>query len=147
VRTIDVPEIVRRKAALEGVLGLRWLQQLAGLIEELEREWNVRVGSTLFGSTDAYVAEVTTSDGEAAVIKLGIPVREGSVGFRNEITTLLVAEGRGYARLLRHDEDRNAVLLERLGRPLTRMDLSVEAQIEIICALGRAFLEVAERWA
>jgi hypothetical protein len=54
--------------------------------------------------------------GSDAVIKVAAPWH---AGFENEVRTLLAARGRGYARLLDHDEDRKAMLLERLGSPLS----------------------------
>jgi streptomycin 6-kinase len=74
------------------------------------------------------------------VIKLGMPAHEP---FVRELRALDVANGRGYARLLRRDEERGAVLLERRGAPLREAGLSVEAQIEILCAtMRRAWVAV-----
>lgn len=137
MRRIDVPEIVRRKAATHGAIGLRWLRNLESLVAELERDWGLEVGSTLLGGTDAYVAEATTRDGGRAVLKLGIPAVEEGWGFTNEIRTLRAADGQGYARLLRHDEPRAAVLLERLGPKLNSLGLSVEDQLRVICTTLR----------
>lgn len=40
---------------------------------------------------------------------------------RNEITVLRLADGEGCARLLRADPARGALLLERLGRPMSEL--------------------------
>jgi streptomycin 6-kinase len=47
---------------------------------------------------------------------------------------LRLADGHGYAQLLRADADRRATLQERLGHPLGDLDLPVEAQIDIIAS-------------
>ncbi len=52
---------------------------------------------------------------------------------RNEITVLRLAAGDGCARLLRADEARGALLLERLGRPLVRLGLPLARRHEILC--------------
>jgi streptomycin 6-kinase len=75
------------------------------------------------------VAEATVSGGGKAVLKLALP----GGGAAHQIETLLLAGGRGYARLLRHDMRLQAMLLERLGTPLADVGFSVHKQIEVIC--------------
>jgi streptomycin 6-kinase len=58
---------------------------------------------------------------------------EGLGDLSSEIRTLTIADGNGCARLFRYDEDRRALLLERLGRKLNDLGLPVRAQLEIIC--------------
>ncbi len=70
--------------------------------------------------------------GPGAVLKLMIP-RPGDHA-RNEITVLRLAGGDGCARLLRADEARGAMLLERLGRPLHQLGLPLARRLEIMCA-------------
>ena len=53
---------------------------------------------------------------------------------RNEITVLRLADGDGCVRLLRADETRGALLLERLGRPLEQLALPLVRRHEILCA-------------
>jgi hypothetical protein len=38
---IDVPTEVRQKAAARGAEGARWLRDLGGVIEQLERDWEL----------------------------------------------------------------------------------------------------------
>ena len=138
-RVIDVPVEVRRKAEARGEPGRRWLGALADVVAGLERDWDVMVGSSLPGGSDAYVAKATTSDGERAILKLALPGDEVS----HQIETLLHAGGRGYVRLLRHDESRQAMLQERLGTPLAELRLPVRAQLDVICSTLRRAWEVA----
>jgi streptomycin 6-kinase len=92
--------------------------------------WGLSIGRTLPGGTEAFVSEVTMSDGRPAVLKLGVPMRETSEG---ALVTLLAAKGRGYAEVYAHDGPRDALLLERLGPNLASLALSVDTQIEVIC--------------
>ena len=60
--------------------------------------------------------------------------------FAPEVRTLLAADGRGYVRLLEHDEERYATLLERVGPSLRTFELPTTAQIVILCStLQRAW--------
>jgi streptomycin 6-kinase len=132
-RDLDVPASLRQKASALGPGAARWLAGLGPLIDALERDWEVTVGSPLAGATEAYIAEATRRDGVVAVVKLAMP-DAGPGTFVSELHTLLLADGNGCARVLEHDETRGALLLERLGRPLAELGLPVKAQIEIICA-------------
>jgi streptomycin 6-kinase len=124
---------------------MRWVHGLTDLIAGLEREWDVAVGPAFPGGSMAYVAEAQTADGTRAVLKLQVPGYDapGADSFADEIKTLLLAKGRGYARVLKHDVRRRAVLLERLGRPLCDLGLSIQVQIAIICStLQRAWVRI-----
>lgn len=127
---IEISAVVRNKARAVGAT--TWLGQLPGLIADLCREWSITVGRPYDSGTEAYVAEATLADGTPAVLKLIIP-RAGDHA-RNEITVLRLADGNGCARLLRSDEARSALLLERLGRPLMDLGLPIERRHEILCA-------------
>jgi streptomycin 6-kinase len=80
------------------------------------------------------VAAARTNAGGDAVVKLEMPPY---ASFASEVRTLIVADGRGYARLLEHDEERNAMLQERLGSSLRGFGLPIPTQIEILCATLR----------
>jgi streptomycin 6-kinase len=136
-RIITVPDLVRQKLAILGAEGLRWLDGLDDLIGELEQEWQISVGTSLEGGSEAYVAQVRTRDGLEAILKVAIPESSGNTVLANEITALTIAGGRGYVRLLRSDLSRRALLLERLGVPLRNLGYSSRTQIEIICTTLR----------
>ncbi len=124
-----VPEVVRNKALAVGAAA--WLDELPGLIAGLERDWDITVGRPFPGATEAFVAEVS-GPGPAAVLKLMIP-RPGDHA-RHEITVLRLADGDGCVRLIQADESRGAMLLERLGRPLSELGLPLARRLEILCA-------------
>jgi streptomycin 6-kinase len=125
-----VPEVVRNKALAAGAAS--WLDELPGLIADLERDWDIEVGPPFPDATEAFVATA----GSDAVLKLMIP-RPGDHA-RHEITVLRLAAGHGCARLLRADETRNALLIERLGRPLHQLGLPLARRLEILCDTAAA---------
>lgn len=127
-----VPEVVRAKALAAGAA--HWLRDLDDLVASLEREWSMAVGRGYDGGTEAFVAEATLADGSHAVLKPLVP-RAGEAA-RHEITVLRLAGGRGCARLLRADEERGALLLERLGRPLHERALPLRKRHDILCSAG-----------
>jgi streptomycin 6-kinase len=125
------------KARALGATGEAWLAELPELIAEFERQWSVRVERSLPGGTASYVARARTTDDLPVVMKLSIP----DPAFALELGTLARAQGRGYVRLLAHDVDRYAMLLEGLGPSMDRTDMSPETQIVILCRL------LAQAWA
>lgn len=127
---ITIPEPVRRKAVAAGPIGERWLTGLASQVAALAKAWGLSIGHTLTGGTEAFVAEATTADGRAAVLKLLPPWLAADT---SEFQMLLAARGQGYAEVYASDVAAGAVLLERLGPPLATLGLSVDAQIAIIC--------------
>jgi streptomycin 6-kinase len=138
-RAVDVPEAVRQKVVARGAEGRRWLDRLGRLIDGLERDWGVTVGPALRGGSESYVAATKTRTGGDAVVKIEMPPY---ASFASEVRTLIAADGRGYVRLLEHDEGRKAMLQERLGVPLRECGLSIPTQIEILCATLRRAWEV-----
>lgn len=124
----DVPVVVRNKALALGAV--RWLEELGDLVRGLERDWSIAVGRTYGDATEAFVAEATLDDGTPAALKLMVPRDGNAVG--HEIAVLDLANGEGCARLLRHDEARGALLLERLGRTLHELALPLLQRHEIL---------------
>ncbi|MDQ6697485.1 MAG: aminoglycoside phosphotransferase family protein [Actinomycetota bacterium] len=136
-----VPAVVRNKAHAVGAA--RWLDGLGALIVELEHEWSIVVGGAYGDATEAFVAAATLDDGTPAVLKLIIPRHRDDA--RNEITVLHLTSGEGCARLLRHDERRGAMLLERLGRSLHELDLPIARRHEILCSAASRVWRPAPR--
>ena len=125
---IEVPAVVRNKAVAVGAA--QWLDELPALISALEREWGLVVGRPFPDSTEAFVAGATLDGGPAVVLKLIVP-RAGDAA-RNEITVLRMANGEGSARLLRSDQARGALLLERLGPSLHDLGLPLAQRMETL---------------
>ena len=128
----EIPEAVRHKALIADAA--RWLDELPGLVADLERDWSVRVGRPYPDATEAFVAEAVQADGTPAVLKVLVP-RAGN-NARDEITVLRLTEGQGCVQLLRHDVSRGALLLERLGPSLADLALPIERRHEILCSVA-----------
>jgi len=120
---------VRSKALAAGAE--QWLNDLPGLIADLERDWSISVGRPYGDPTEAFVAEATLDDGTLAVLKLVIP-RDGDHA-AHEAAVLRLTGGDGCVRLLREDVPRGALLLERLGRSLAELGLPLAERLEILC--------------
>jgi streptomycin 6-kinase len=133
VVSVEVPETVRAFARSAGADD--WLAGLPELIERLQRDWSITVGATYEDATEAYVAAATLSDGTPAVLKALIRRQHGRQA-ADEMTVLRLADGEGCARLLRHDEDSGAMLLERLGPSMFRIGLPIEQRHEILCRVA-----------
>lgn len=133
-RQLEIQNLVIQKCQRLGDTGLEWLANLSDLINDLERDWQITLGSSLDGGSASYVAHAKTRDGTDAILKLAMPEMDGNGVFANEVWTLKLADGHGYARLLAHDFERRAMLQEQLGVPLQKLAYSVKDQIEIICA-------------
>lgn len=133
----SIPGIVRRRAENLGAEGVAWLERLDALVEAIARDWQLTLGPALHGGSEAFVAEATMANGQQAILKVGLP---GSESGRKEASVLLAAGGRGYATLFRHDEDRRAMLLERLGPRLEDLGLPPDEQMRLICEV------LAEAW-
>ena len=128
-----VSEIVRNKALAAGAS--QWLDELPALVVDLAGEWSFSVVRPLRGGTGSLVLEVVLDDSTPAVLKLPIPRDQDAIdAVANEITSLRLADGEGSARLLRDDEARGALLLERLGRSLHDLALPLRLRHEILCS-------------
>src|SRR4051812_9130019 len=134
-----VSDIVREKALLRPG-GEHWLRALPALVDELASAWDLRLGTPLPGGTESYVLGVTTAEGVEGVVKIELP---GDPSFGARTRVFDAANGRGYARLLRYDEDRHALLLERLGPSLATSGLPVRRQIELLCETLRQVWEIS----
>lgn len=130
---IDVPAVVASKARVAGLHD--WLGELPGLVRALADEWQLSIGRTMADGTEALVLEVETADGHPAVLKLVVP-RPGAA--RDEITVLRLAGGEGCVGLLRADEARSALLLERLGPSMYELGLPFEQRLPLLCDAARA---------
>ena len=118
------------RAETLGRAGRSWVAGLPKTMRQLERLWHLETGVSLAGGSESLVAEATRADGSKAILKIGLP---GSADIHAEATVYRLAAGRGYARMLAHDSSHNALLLERLGMPLSRRCESTEARIRAIC--------------
>jgi streptomycin 6-kinase len=125
-----------------GEQGTSWLAALPSVIADLERDWFISLEHELPGGSGSYVARARTADGAAAVLKVTVTME----GLADQLGTLRRANGRGYARLLREDLGRQAMLLEALGPSLEVSGLAPERQLVILAdTLALAWEEAAGR--
>jgi streptomycin 6-kinase len=79
-------------------------------VAEIAEEWELTLGEPYTpGGASEHVVRAELADGTPAVLKIGIPHRESE----HEADALERWDGDGAVRLLRRDDARNALLLER----------------------------------
>ncbi len=107
---IEVPEpFVRETSDREGERGRAWLDALPDLVDHALAEWALTVsGPTMHGAVGV-VVPVRRVDGTAAVLKVSFP-HPGNVV---EPKVLAAWAGRGAVRLLEHDAQAFAMVLEK----------------------------------
>jgi streptomycin 6-kinase len=127
---LEIPAVVREKALAVGAGA--WLEALPELVRSIEAEWQIEVGRAYPEATEAFVAEAVRDDGTPAVLKLIVPRDRDAA--EHELTVLRLAGGSGCVALFRDDAARGALLLERLGRPLYKLELPVHERHEILVA-------------
>jgi streptomycin 6-kinase len=127
-----LPERLTVSLRTAGDAGERWLAALPGVLASLESDWSVTVGDALPGGNAAFVAEVIRAEGGPAVLKVALPEVSGFAPFSQELRTLRLAGGDPYVGLLRFDLPRQAMLLERLGEPLSHLGWPVAQQLDAL---------------
>jgi streptomycin 6-kinase len=102
-----------------GEAGRRWIAGLPDLAAAHLDGWQLAIDGPVACGAVALIIPVTRRDGSKAVLKLQ-PVDDQTAG---EPAALRLWAGRGAVRLLEHDPDSGAMLLERLdaARDLTTM--------------------------
>ncbi len=103
-------EFARAVVAFRGAEGEAWLRSLQGTIEACAARRSLKVGPPFLPLSYNYVAPATRADGTRLVLKVCFPDAEAVT----EREALRLFDGRGAVRLLDSDEERGALLLERL---------------------------------
>ena len=136
-----VPELVRQRANANGTAGQSWLDDLAGTVDDLARRWGLSaVGEAMDGGTASFVAPVTDAAGERRVLKIAMCVSQDDVDrFRSAVLVHQLADGRGCVRLVDHDDDARAMLLEQLGPNLHDLALPVPEILDAVSATLQSF--------
>jgi len=128
---LKIRDKVQATAEAQGTVGRSWLANVGNIVSALAVEWDLTLGQQRSGGTASVVVEATTADGQAAALKVSVPGLDPTF---SELRLLLAANGRGYARVLRHDKSREAILLERLGAKLAELGVNIDKQIDAICS-------------
>ena len=113
-----------------GEAGASWLSRLGETIAECERRWSIKVMTPFDSLSYNYVAPVFRTDGEDAVLKLGVPHHD----FTTEMGALRHYDGVGMVRLLAGDINLGAMLLERLKPGTLLSGLADDEQATSIAA-------------
>lgn len=116
----------RRIETIYGERGEAWLARLPSLLDELAAQWQIEIEAPFEGLTYNYVAP--TKDGQP-VVKVGIGTPEGE----REAFALIEYGGEGAVRVIRQDQTRHAMLLERI-RPGTMLTDVEDVQATEIAA-------------
>jgi streptomycin 6-kinase len=102
-----IPPRLRALEAAPG--GAEWLRLLPELLDRCVERWTLVVGPPFEAASVSYTAPAATFDGVAAVLKIPFPHRESE----HEADALLMWAGDGAVRVLEHDPETHALLLER----------------------------------
>jgi streptomycin 6-kinase len=89
--------------------GRAWLDELPRVVAELEHRWRLTLGRELHGGLLSYVRAAKTRNGRPVVLKIGAYPRT-----HHEIAGLRAWGGGAAPELLEADEQRRALLLERI---------------------------------
>jgi streptomycin 6-kinase len=107
--------------------GAAWLERLPQLVAECAAAWSLDLGEPFRGSNVSLAAPATTADGADVVLKVNFPDEESE----HEADALQHWDGDGAVRLLAHDPERRALLIERCrpGTPLWEIRADAEATL------------------
>ena len=128
--------------------GRVWLDQLPVLLDEVVERWQLSIGDAFPDASASLTLRTARVDGEPVVLKLQYPHREAE----HRAAALAQWDGNGAVRLLAHDPDRHALLLELCepGTPLFGLDQdpALEVLVELLPRLwqpsNRAFISLAD---
>ena len=137
-----IPERVQLRAASVGEVAQQWLCTLGETVRQLEATWDLRVGEVMSGGSESLVLPAVRSNGNQAILKLGMA---GVCDVGLEAKVLRLTNGNGYVQLYEHSAEHNAILIERLGRPIGDLPLTADQQIDAICqTLKTAWVPLTE---
>lgn len=133
------PEFASTLSEEAGDEGDRWLSGLPALAETMLDRWSLTLDGEPMHGFAGLVLPVHRADGTPAVLKLSFPHDEAE----HEALALSTWDGAGAVRLLDHDADAWALLLERLDPATSLLDVPIGAAIDVIGGLVRRLDTVA----
>jgi streptomycin 6-kinase len=140
VGELQVSELARQRALASGAVGQRWLDELPAVVRSLAQDWDLQVGEVFTGGTSSYVAAAIDGGGRQVVLKLAMVLGDDDAElFRRSVAVHGLAGGRGCVALHRHDDERFALLLERLGPDLDALGMPVPELLDAVTATLREF--------
>jgi streptomycin 6-kinase len=120
-----------------GVAHRDWLQRVPDLVRECCQAWRLLLGEPYAAGAAGYAVRAELPDGMHAVLKLIFPHRESE----HEAAALELWDGDGAVRLLAHDPERHALLIERCepGTPLSTIgqDAALDVAVGLLPRLWK----------
>lgn len=110
-----------------------WRHRAPALAQECAELWSLRLGDRYEYSYASIALRAELPDGTPAVLKIGWPHPEAE----HEAAALAHYDGRGAVRLLAHDAERNALLLERCEPGTALRELPEERALPIAAGVLR----------
>lgn len=137
----------------EGFEDAEWLARLPALAESCLARWDLTVDGEPMHGACALVLPVRRPSGEPAVLKVTWPHDEAE----HEAIALSMWDGAGAVRLLAHDPDAWALLLERLNPDITLESEPIPEALAVVAGMirrldrpapagVRTMRDVAARW-
>jgi streptomycin 6-kinase len=134
--------------AVPGLTHAAWRERIPELVAECVEAWDLHLDEPYAAGAAGYTTRVQLQDGTRAVLKLIFPHRESV----HEAAALELHGGSGTVRLLAHDSERQAMLLERCepGTPIWRVggEAALDVIVELLPRLwkpaGEPFRSLAE---
>ena len=124
-----LPEALRRNALSKGGAGRRWLSSLHATVADVAAAWDLEVDGPFDRSAASLVLGVCRADGTRAVLKLGRP----GIDLSREAYVYRLVGGGALPKVLAHDPESNALLLEALGRPIRDLDWPPYSKMRVMC--------------
>jgi streptomycin 6-kinase len=111
--------------------GRAWLERLPRLVEECADEWGLTLLEPFPLAVDSLALAVTTRDAEGAVLKICFPHRESE----HEADALRAWDGIGAVRVIAHDRERWALLIERCFPGTQLADRPPDEGLDVLISL------------
>ena len=123
-------DFVRTQIELHGDAGRAWLDALPSILADCASAWNLTLEPPFPNLSYHYAAPARRVDGMPVVLKACAPTGE----FAMESAALRVYDGRGAARLIEINHEREVMLLERCEPGTVLLDTAEDAHATSIAA-------------
>ncbi len=130
----EIPVVVREhRAAVNGQAGAEWFDRLPDLIRSFAKEWQLTVLAPFPNLSYNFVTPVQRADGSPAVLKLNFPDHDAVC----EIEAMRRFPRDAAVEVLEADEERGAMLLERVTPGQSLRGMPEEQAVAATCAVIR----------